>query len=475
MGTTVNRIIAAVVATFMVLAGPSAVLAHGLVGRLQSPLPLGVYVAGAAIAVAISFVIVMARDVRMGRVEPGPIRVVPRPIVLTLRILGLVAWSWILLQAAIGGTSAAAVGPLFLWVYGWVGMALVSAFIGPVWTWIDPFATLYDLGAWIVRRLGVRPWAPIAYPSGLLQWPAVGGLIFFVWLELVAQTLPLAIVLVAYTAVTLLAMMQFGKDRWRTDGETFSVWFGLLGRLAPFALAPGHADRAVIRRPFASGLSASWNVPLVALASIGTASIIFDGLSQTEVYFRLVGLPSLPAATVILLGFLAIVVGLVLLAARSVGLAAVGAGILPIAIGYLIAHYLTFIIGDGQGIVIAISDPLQLGWDLFGTAFYEPSLDWIPPVVLWTVMLGAVVGGHVIGAWAGHAAPSEGLPAKSHGRQWPLAVLMVGLTTLTLWSLGQVVVEEIPVAVASQVAHQAPMEAGRRPDPRCGSSRWWHQ
>ena len=73
----------------------------------------------------------------------------------------------------------------------------------------------------------------------LLRWPAVVGLVFFVWLELVGNgggPRSLFIVLVGYTAFTLAMMAQFGRDTWRRDGETFSVWFGVLGRLAPFAL-----------------------------------------------------------------------------------------------------------------------------------------------------------------------------------------------------------------------------------------------
>ena len=46
----------------------------------------------------------------------------------------------------------------------------------------------------------------------------------------------LFVVLVGYTAFTLAMMAQFGRDEWRSQGETFTVWFRLLGRLAPFAL-----------------------------------------------------------------------------------------------------------------------------------------------------------------------------------------------------------------------------------------------
>lgn len=447
MGAAVRRIVIGVAAVATAtLALPLPVAAHGLVGRLESPLPLAVYVAGAAIAVALSFAFVILRDVRPAQARPSAVRSVPAPVVIALRAVGLLGWLWIVAQGIVGGSSAAAVAPLFLWVYGWVGVAILSAFVGPVWAWLDPFATLFDIGAWLWRRLGIEGWSRLDYPAGLAEWPAVAGLTFFVWIELVARGVSLTAVLLAYTVLTLLGMAQYGKDAWRERGETFSVWFGLLGRLAPIGLEGRPEERTVLTRPFASGLlTGRWTQPLVVLAAVGTASIIFDGLSQTEPWFRVFGISSLPLATVELFGFLGIVVALVLLVSRMVGLAAVGAGVIPIAVGYLIAHYFTFLLGDGQAIVIALSDPLQLGWDLFGTAFYEPSVAWLPPGLLWTVMLAAVVGGHIVGAWAGHIAAVQGSPSqdsRSRRSQWPLAALMVVLTSVTLWSLGQAIVKE---------------------------------
>lgn len=438
------------------LAAPAAVLAHAMNPTYTSRLPLAVYLAGAAATVALSFIFVLVRDIRAERPTSVPVASLPpAPLRITLRVLGLLALVWIVAQGIVGGSSAGEVATLFVWVYGWAGVGMICALVGPVWHFLDPFSTLHDIGAAILRRLGVAAWDPVEYPERLGRWPAAIGLAVVAWLELVVDAGPdvLFVVLIGYSAFTLAMMAQFGRDPWRANAEVFTVWFRLLGRLAPFALAD--EDGRVRRRPFLSGvLEPGWSMADVVIIALGVGSILFDGLSQTQIWFEWFGLPSLPGETVILTAFLAILIGAALTVTRFVGVAATGAGLLPIAVGYLVAHYVMFVLTEGQRIVIAISDPFQRGWDIFGTAFYEPSGAWVPTGLVWTVQLAAVVGGHMLGAWGGHVvaaldAPRDMPAATLRTRQIPLAVVMVALTTLTLWSLGQSIVitpEETPAA-----------------------------
>jgi hypothetical protein len=142
------------------LIAPAPVAAHNLIGFYESPLPLVIYVAGAALAVGLSFAFVILRGGDTTIPEPGPVRPVPVWLFVGLKAIGLVGWLWIVAQAIVGGTSSADVATLFLWVYGWVGLAMVSAFIGPAWSWIDPFTTLHDAGAAALRLVGIRGWRP---------------------------------------------------------------------------------------------------------------------------------------------------------------------------------------------------------------------------------------------------------------------------------------------------------------------------
>lgn len=451
------------------LAVPGAASAHTIKDRYSAPLPIVVYVAGAALAVAMSFLFVSLRDRRgtPSRAVSRP-REVPGWLRWVLRALGLIGWLWIMAQAFFGGSDPAAdIGQILLWIYGWVGVALISALIGPIWGWLDPFSTMHLLLVGAGRRLGLL-WTPDdeeedgedggeaedRYPARLGRWPAVVGFIVVVWLELVVFVTggrTLALLLLAYTLITLAGMSWFGRSTWRNNVEIFSVWFNVLGRLAPFALVSEPEDNRVARRPFASGLFAMpWTVAELVLVALATAAIIYDGLSQTRLYFDLFGrldlfgLPPVVLNTLILAGWLALVVGLVFAVARRIGINGLGAGLLPVAVGYLIAHYFLALIFDGQRIVIALNDPLVRGDSLLPYPLSNMTDPWafLPASIIWTVQLAAVVGGHVLGAWAGHAALADTRQGARMANQLPLAALMVAFTSVTLWSLGQAVIQQ---------------------------------
>lgn len=449
MNRAALRLAGVLSAACLAFALPATVSGHAIEGRYVSQLPLVAYLAGAGLAVALSFLFVLLRDLRADPPPADAPRVMPpAPLRVGLRAIGLLGWAWIIAQGFAGGSSNADVGSLFVWVYTWVGIAIGSALLFPIWHWLDPFSTLHDIGARVLRTLGLRSWEAADYPARLGRWPAVAAMALVIWLEIVLLQgigRTLFIVVVAYTAFTLAMMAQFGRDTWRANGDFFSVWFRTLNRLAPFGLADeeGH----IRRRPFASGLlEGGWTRADVVLIALAAGSILFDGLSQTTPWFEVFGAPAAPMLTLQLAAFLGVIAAAALGVSALVGVASTAAGLLPIAVGYLIAHYLTYLLIDSQRIVIAISDPLQTGANIFGTAFYEPSGAFLSAGLVWTIQLVAVVGGHMIGAWGGHVAaardagPDVALRQSARLRQVPLAVVMVALTTITLWSLGQSIV-----------------------------------
>lgn len=440
--------LAAALTTFV--AAP--VSAHVLGGNVDAPLPFAAYIVGAAIAVALSFVFVaISDDTPTPEPEPRPLRTLPRALRWLLRLVGLAAWLWVVLQTIAGGDSDAEVASLLLWVYGWVGLALVSSLLGPLWSWLDPFSTLHDIGATIVRPLGVRLPGRAPWHRKTDAWPAAILMGFFVWLELAARVgsgRDLGYVLIGYTLFTLGAMAWYGLDRWRDHGEVFSVWFGLLGRLAPYGLEGARSGGHIRRRGFGSALThRRWTASQLVILALATGAVIWDGISQTQPYYDFVGDLEGVKETALLFAFVGLLALVVVVVGKRVGLTAMGAGLVPVTVGYLVAHYLTYLLTEGQRIVVALSDPLQQGWDLLGTARWETQDEWAVSSVVWTIQVTAVVIGHVVGAWLGHSTVRHSRAQGRQVSQWPLAALMIAMTVLALWSLGQnlVFVAEDPV------------------------------
>ena len=199
--------------------------------------------------------------------------------------------------------SSAEVASLFTWVYGCAGSR--SCDRGrPHWSWLDPFTTLHEVGSWIGSRLGVPARRQATYPAAAATWPAIGLFVFFVWLELAYVRANMGLVVLGYTIVALGGMTVYGRVLARARR-------GLLGVVRPPRPARplrsgGPRAHAVVRRQhFPDGLLGhDWDRSRVTLVAVSVAAILYDGLSQTEPFYELFGLPAIAVSTVLLLGFL---------------------------------------------------------------------------------------------------------------------------------------------------------------------------
>ena len=113
--------------------------------------------------------------------------------------------------------------------------------------------------------------------------------------------------------------------------------------------------------------------------------------------------------------------------------------LIPIALAYHVAHFLLFLLIQGQLIFPLASDPFGFGWDLLGTANYRLNFQPVSPGVYWFVSVIAIVAGHIIAVFLSH---SIALRVHSSRRQalhsqYPMLVLMVGYTTASLWIITQ--------------------------------------
>ena len=174
------------------------------------------------------------------------------------------------------------IAPTFIWVVFWVGLVPFVVLFGNVWAYLSPFRAIADAVAWTAERLGVH-WRPEPYPERLGRWPAAVLLLLFVSMELVYENpsdpRALALAIYLYAAITWLGMFVFGREAWLQGGEAFNVYFGLLGRIAPFGLVDG---RIVLRVPL-SGLTRLDVLPgTLAFISVMLGSVGFDSVSRTS-------------------------------------------------------------------------------------------------------------------------------------------------------------------------------------------------
>ncbi len=429
------------------------ILAHGIGGRGDLPVPFSVALIGAVAALVVSFVVLAwswrsprFEDPEAGRALPeGVTRLVDAPAFhLTLRLLGLFLAAYVTVAAVFGPDLL--VNPTFgvVYVLFWVGLVPLSVVFGPVWRLLNPLRTLHGL---LARLLRLPPGEGLVPMPRVGYWPAAVGLFAFVWLELVAPAATtLAVVrmwFAVYAVTTLLAAVVYG-GRWFDRGDPFEVYSGLFGQLSPFARRSSDG-RLVLRNPLAHLAELRSGPGLVAVVAVLLGSTAFDGFSQSTRWIGFVqgvGIPAVLAGTVALTGF-------VLLAGGLFWLATVGAGglagistlrhllpgefapsVVPIALGYLIAHYFTLLVLEGQRTVILLSDPLSNGANLLGLTGHEvdPGAAGSPQVVA-LVKVGAVVLGHVAGVVAAHDRSVALFPRRTAlVGQLPLLLVMVFFT-----------------------------------------------
>jgi hypothetical protein len=439
-------VVAATVASLLGTTSPA--WAHGLGGRLDLPVPLWLFVYGAAAVVVVSFVALgilwkrpKLQDGAEGRPLPEPVqRVLSSPVAdVAVRTLSVAAFVLVMAAAAGGKDSAAGnIAPVFIFVWFWVGLAFVHALLGNWWATLSPWDTL-------ARFLGIGHRSRREIPKAWGLWPATLLLLGFLWMELVypfsASPRSLAVAIGVYTVITLSGMAVFGRETWNRHGEAFAVYFGFLARMAPVAR---RQDGRVVLRPPLAGLPGIEPRPgLVAFVMVIIGSTTFDGFAGTQLWARWTRDLTLAGQVAAGTAGLVIVVGLVAVAYSLSMLAASAAArtpwhplavrfvhsLVPIAFAYVTAHYFSFLFLEGQAGIALASDPFGFGWNLFGTAGYAINFALLSAVAVWYVQVAAIVSGHVAGVVLAHdramAAFRPGVAART---QYALLAVMVMFT-----------------------------------------------
>ena len=182
-------------AVIALLAPPARAFAHGFGERYDLPVPLWLYLWGAAAAVVLSFVLVgffvgerhaLHRYPRIDLLGLGWFRAVfaSRPFLLALRLLAVLLFVLVILAGLLGDQAPAFnIAPTFVWVIWWVGLGYVTALVGNVWPLVNPWASLFDWADNLARRLGGGEGLELRdpYPRGWGIWNALPMYFGFVW------------------------------------------------------------------------------------------------------------------------------------------------------------------------------------------------------------------------------------------------------------------------------------------------------
>lgn len=451
----------------MVLA--SAASAHGVGQRDDLPLPGWLFAWAAAAVLLVSFVGLGAwwRAPALARRASGRRLVALGPVVPVLcGAIGIGVWG-LLVVAGLAGTQEPAdnLVPTAVFIVLWVGLPLLCALAGDVFGLFNPWRAMAVAVAWTWRKLSAgRPTpAALTYPVWLGCWPAALTVLAFGWLELVYadrdSPRKLAILLLGYTALQLVGMATYGIRPWTRRADGFAVYFRLFGALSPIS----RRDGVVRLRAPLSGLAEQQAGPgAVALLCIAIGVTSFDGLSGGALWLgwaeSLQGLfqdlGAGPELALQLTGSIGLVAMCLLVAGAYVGAVALGAepgegkvalrgayvqSLAPIALAYVCAHYLSFLLLDGQGIFALLSDPLGSGADLLGTASWTANYGLIGASTIWYLQVAALIVGHVAALAVAHDRALELHPDRRRAvrSQNPMLAVMVLFTSLGLWLLSE--------------------------------------
>ncbi len=431
-------------------------LAHGIGGAKDLPISPELAIAGASAALVVSFTVLAIawRTPRYdaatsGRPAPRLGRLVDSaPWRIACRTVGFVVFLYAAMVAVLGKDLV--INPIFgiFYVWWWVGLVPLSLLLGPVWKAVSPVRTINLAFAKVSRSDPER--GLLDYPDRLGHWPAALGLFAFVWMELVypfsTELGPVRLWCAAYVAVMLVGGALFGNTFYER-ADPFEVYSTLVSRLSVWGR---RGDQLVLRSPLANLDATPVRPGLVAVVAVLFGSTAFDSFKDSTRWLSFVQGTDISTTLLNNVALVVFCVGVGLVFALGSVLTGLGDdlrrtelpnllahSVVPIIVGYIVAHYLRYLVEVGQLTLVQASDPFSDGSNYLGTADLAPWY-WLAyhPTFLANLKVVAVVVGHVLGVVAAHDRAVKILPPRHQlTGQLPLLFAMVAFTVGGLYLL----------------------------------------
>jgi len=380
-----------------------------------------------------------------------------------------------ILAGLIGSTDPADnIAITLFWVVFLLGFAYLTLFLGDLYALINPWK-------WAVEALECLGLdlssSRMSFPQRWGYWPAFSLYFVLVWIELFVGSKPsvLSVALIIYSAMTLTGVALFGKTLWFDRADPFSLFFRLIGKLAPIEYRRARNESSWqlrLRPPFVGALNErAEHLSLVLFVLLMLSSTTYDAIHDTALWvglfwknllwllqplwgedlgkaqrllmdwylaYRQAGLLLFPF---LYFGFYVLVllwIKALTRTTRSIRELALDFcySLIPIAVAYNFTHYYTFLIAEGRNLPRRVSDPFGFGWKWLGVQ-QSSGQTVLPMGTIWHTQVAVLLVGHIASVYLAHKVAVRTFTTQRQVilSQVPLLLLMVAYTLLGLWIL----------------------------------------
>lgn len=466
-------------------AWPGVALAHAFGRTYTLPVPVWLYMYGTVAALLLSVIVcallVTHDPSALNSTKPGY-----RLLATSHRLGQFLSWGSValllfsILTGLIGIRNAYFnFNMTFFWIICFLGLFYLSALFGNFFKLINPWDNLIRIiqarvpGSFNGRR---------AYPQSWGIYPALVLYVVLIWIELFAATTPwsLSWILLAYTAINIVAAWWWGRAAWFDHGEVFNVLFGFAARMSAWSFRREHCSNPASIQVYQTGwCRALLNQSVTQISTLlfvlfMLSSTAFDGLKETVIWKDVFWgniypwlAPQLGDNTIVLyplfktleMVFDSTVLALSMfvyfslywacmvcirwvtgtqLSTRELALRFT-LSLVPIAFVYNLAHYYTLLFTQGVHLPRLLIDPFGWGWNPMDVKSILPKPVFLDGGWIWHSQVAVIVLGHILSVYLAHVEATLlfRTSKKAFLSQIPMLILMIFLTSMGLWIMAQ--------------------------------------